>query len=101
MARSAEQLKDLIVAKIKEEWKDPERGEDWKEGVTDEIFVKLCDTRNWECKYKDSNIINNRTFVVRQFFFDSDEGALSMIFFTFVVTCDEDDDFLDIDFYRQ
>lgn len=102
MATSAE-LKALIVAKIDNEWGDPKKGADWKDGenLTLELFHKLTDPKNWKRAFKGRQKIGETTFVMRQFFFESGserEGVLEA-----TVTCDENDNFLEggIEFEQQ
>ncbi len=97
MAKSAE-IKKLIVAKIKEEWSDPNEGADWKDGVTEEIFAKLCDTKNWKRTWKGRGLFGDGTkedFVMRQFGFGDEDGVT----IDATVTSDKDDnEVLDIEF---
>lgn len=98
MAKSDE-LKALIAQKIKREWENPNEGADWKEDVVDEkIFAKLANPKNWKRVYKGRNAIGEITFVIRQFDFGGEDSDFIICA---TVTCDENDNFLDIEFERQ
>jgi len=95
VATSAE-LKELIVEKIKAERNDPTAG-DWKapwEGIgpSDEVFEKLTTPKNWKRIFKGKQTIGDTTFVMRQFSYDLGEGEGII---AAIVTCDEDDNFLE------
>ncbi len=100
VAKSAE-LKNLIIAQVKKEWADPNGGGDWKDGVTDEIFVKLCNPKNWKRTYKGRGLFGNGAkddFMMRTFDFGDEDGVM----ITATVTCDKDDNkVLDIEFEQQ
>ncbi|OGZ05912.1 MAG: hypothetical protein A2845_03875 [Candidatus Lloydbacteria bacterium RIFCSPHIGHO2_01_FULL_49_22] len=96
MAKS-EELKREITEKIKAEWTDPNVGWDWKDGVTDEVYAKLCDPENWIRTWKGPTTIGEQVFVIRQFGFGEEDG----ITIDATVTCDKDDNFLDIEFEQQ
>jgi len=105
MAKSGE-LKDLIVSKIKEEWDDPDEGWDWKdenwwneEGLAEKMFAKLCNPKNWKRIYKGRDTVGDTEFVIRQFSFSGEEETEGTI--SAMVTCDKDDNFLDIEFEQQ
>jgi len=97
MAKSAE-LKTRIVEQIKDDWDKPEAGTDYKWlleeefGLTDDLFKQVTNVKNWKRTFKERVDV----FMMREFSLELDKDQAWAL--TATVTCDEDDNFLDIEF---